>query len=58
VLEINNSFVTNAAGEILLNGGRKFCFSDFSLQPPRKLAGLVKLKDECDEQLQLVLKRV
>ena len=58
VMELNYSFLTNAAGEILLNGSRKFCFSDFSLAPPRKLAGLVKIRDEFDVQFQLVLKRV
>jgi YceI-like domain len=58
VMELNYLFVTNTAGDILLNGARKFCFSDFSLQPPRKMAGLVKIKDEFDVQFQLVLRRV
>ncbi len=58
VMEINYGFQTNAAGHILLNGARKFCFSDFSLEPPRKMAGLVKIRDEFDVQFQLVLKKV
>ena len=58
VMEINYAFQTNTAGQILLNGGRKFRFSDFSLEPPRKMAGLVKIRDEFDVQFQLVLKRV
>ncbi len=58
VMEINYAFQTNAAGQILLNGGKKFCFSDFKLEPPRKMAGLVKIRDEFDVHFQLVLKRV
>lgn len=58
VMEINYAFQTNAAGQILLNGGKKFCFSDFNLEPPRKVAGLVKIRDEFDVQFQLVLKKV
>ena len=58
VMELNYSFLANAAGEILLNGSRKFCFSDFSLAPPQKLGGLIKIRDEFDVQFQLVLKRV
>ena len=58
VMEIYYSFQSNTAGQILLNGGRKFCFSDFNLAPPRKLAGLVKIKDEFDVNFQLILKKV
>jgi len=58
VFELHYTFTKAATGSIRLNGGRKFCFSDFSLAPPRKLAGLVKIRDEFDVKFELMLKPV
>jgi hypothetical protein len=43
---------------IRLTGSHKFCFSDFKLSPPRKMAGLIKIKDEFDVNFQLVLRGI
>ena len=58
VFELQYSFTKASTGSIRLNGGRKFCFSDFSLAPPRKLAGLIRIKDEFDVKFELMLKPV
>ncbi len=58
VFELHYTFTKAATGSIRLNGGRKFCFSDFSLEPPRKLAGLIKIRDEFDVKFELMLKPV
>jgi hypothetical protein len=54
--ELSYSFLQTSPGIINLNGGRKFCFSDFKLAPPQKFAGLVKIKDDFDVNFRLVLK--
>lgn len=54
--ELNYAFRRAADGLIQLSGARKFCFSDFSLSPPQKFAGLVKIKDEFDVKFMLILK--
>jgi len=43
-------------GMLLLKGSRIFCFSDFRLAPPKKLAGLIRIRDEfaVDFSLQLI----
>ena len=45
-----------ANGSLILNGSRIFCFSDFRLAPPKKLAGIIKIRDEfaVDFALQLI----
>ena len=58
VFDLQYTFTKTANGFIRLNGGRKFCFSDFSLTPPRKLAGLVKIRDEFNVKFELMLKPV
>jgi hypothetical protein len=45
-------------GLILLNGKSNFCFSDFNLSPPRKLAGLIKIKDDFVVKFKLVLRTI
>jgi hypothetical protein len=45
-IEIDYSFSKTGNGLIQLNGEKDFCFSDFNLKPPNKLAGLVLIKDE------------
>lgn len=41
---------------LLLNGSRQLKFSDFGLQPPQKLAGLIKVEEELTVKFQLVLR--
>jgi hypothetical protein len=55
--ELSYTF-SRAGAYIQLNGGRNFCFSDFKLSPPRKLAGLIKIKDDFDVNFQLLLRPV
>lgn len=57
-LELNYAFTTIGAGYIKLQGSHSFSFSDFNLSPPRKLAGLIKIKDAFDVNFQLVLRRI
>ncbi|MEO6721640.1 MAG: hypothetical protein ABIN67_14830 [Ferruginibacter sp.] len=56
--EVSYSFTTIGAGYIKLNGGHRFCFSDFKLIPPKKMAGLIKIKDEFDVNFQLILRTI
>lgn len=56
--EIAYDFTVASDGYIQLNGARSFCFSDFKLTPPKKLAGLVKIKDGFDVNFQLVLRSI
>lgn len=53
--EINYSFVATGSSLIQLNGNRSFNFSDFKLTPPKKFAGLVKVKDELVVDFNLLL---
>ncbi len=55
--ELNYSFSRSVSG-MVLNGGRSFRFSDFKLSPPRKLAGLIRIRDEFAVNFQLVLRAV
>lgn len=52
--QIAYEFVKNGSG-FLLNGNREFCFSDFKLTPPRKLGGVIQVKDEFHVNFQLKL---
>ena len=56
--QLNYSFSNAASGLIQLNGGRSFSFSDFKLTPPKKLGGLVKIKDAFDVNFMLTLQPV
>jgi hypothetical protein len=56
--KLDYSFSTGASGDIQLNGGREFCFSDFKLTPPKKLAGLIKIKDEFNVDFKLTLRSI
>jgi hypothetical protein len=44
--QINYEFARKSNDAYVLNGSRVFCFSDFNLVPPRKLAGAIKIRDE------------
>lgn len=56
--ELTYSFNKNSGGNIQLDGGRTFCFSDFQLSPPKKFGGLIKIKDEFVVRFQLLLRPV
>ena len=56
--QLNYSFSKASTGNIQLDGGRSFSFSDFNLSPPKKLGGLVKIKDAFDVNFKLTLKTV
>ena len=56
--QVDYSFETSGSSSVRLNGSRSFCFSDFNLTPPKKLAGLIKVKDDFDVNFQLLLNRV
>jgi len=53
--ELNYSFLKSTSGKIQLNGGRSFSFADFKLSPPKKLGGLVKIKDAFNVIFKLTL---
>ena len=56
--ELCYSFSNDGPGHIQLDGGRTFNFSDFKLSPPKKMAGLIKIKDAFDVNFQLILRTV
>ena len=56
IFDLSYTFKRVGGGCIILKGGRKFCFSDFNLVPPRKLGGLVKIRDDFDVSFELGLK--
>jgi hypothetical protein len=56
--ELSYLFSKEKPGTIKLNGGRSFCFSDFNLFAPQKLAGLVKIKDDFKVNFQLRLRSI
>jgi hypothetical protein len=45
-------------GSTLLVGSRKFLFSDFNLEPPTKMLGMVKVENEFEVIFDLVLKPI
>ncbi|MDB5245928.1 MAG: hypothetical protein JWQ40_322 [Segetibacter sp.] len=53
--DISYTFEKSGSSLVLLNGNRSFSFSDFNLKPPRKLAGLVKVKDLFNVDFNLIL---
>ncbi len=56
--EVNFLFHDEADKTFKLNGNHTFLFSDFKLVPPKKLGGLIKIKDDFDVNFQLQLKIV
>ena len=54
--ELCYSFSRATSGYMQLDGGKSFSFSDFKLSPPRKLAGLIRIKDAFDVNFQLILR--
>ncbi|MCW3080538.1 YceI family protein [Segetibacter sp.] len=57
-IEINYSFSKTDSDLVQLNGEKNFSFSDFNLKPPRKLAGLVRIKDDFKVSFKLMLREV
>lgn len=55
---IDYSFINCGASTFQLNGCKNFCFSDFNLTAPKKLAGLIKVKDNFTVNFQLLLNPV
>ncbi|RTL57400.1 MAG: YceI family protein [Sphingobacteriales bacterium] len=53
-----NYAIQNNNKNMILTGNRKILFSDFSLKPPTRLAGLIKVEEELNVQFQLMLKPV
>ena len=53
--EINYTFMKTESSLIQLNGNRCFSFADFKLTPPKKFAGLVKVKDKFNVDFNLLL---
>jgi hypothetical protein len=47
----------DAQGLIHLKGARNFTFSDFGLDPPEKMGGLIKVDEKLNVNFHLVLKR-
>jgi hypothetical protein len=57
-IEMNFSFSKTDNGLVQLNSEKNFCFSDFKLKPPKKLAGLIRIKDDFKVSFQLMLRQV
>lgn len=55
VVDVICSIKTKPTGHIHLSGGRPFLFSDFNLEPPDKMMGLIKIQQELMVQFNLVL---
>ncbi|HTI94835.1 MAG TPA: hypothetical protein VL727_29790 [Puia sp.] len=43
---------------VQLTGSRQLCFSDFGLQPPQKMGGLVRVNETLDVRFMLSLRRI
>lgn len=56
--EINYTFTKTGTSAIQLNGNRNFNFADFKLTPPKKMAGLIKVKDKFNVDFNLLLNPV
>lgn len=53
--EMNCTIEAEKSGYIHLKGGRDFTFSDFNLEPPTKMLGMVKVNDDLKVNFHLVL---
>jgi hypothetical protein len=56
--EITYTSSKTDAGEFQLIGNHTFCFSDFQLQPPQKMGGLIRVNDQLNVQFILFLKQM
>jgi hypothetical protein len=57
-VEIEYTVKTLAGNRIQLNGSRLFTFSDFNLKAPKKLAGLIRTKNQIKVNFQLFFKPI
>jgi len=55
-MEVDYTVQTGSGGNLYLNGSRQVLFSDFSLTPPHKLAGLIKVEEQINIRFQLILR--
>lgn len=53
--EVTCSIEAKSNGQIHLKGGRNFIFSDFNLEPPTRMMGMVKVKEALDVNFHLIL---
>ncbi|MFI5188461.1 MAG: hypothetical protein ACHQF0_17140, partial [Chitinophagales bacterium] len=56
--EIDYTVKTLPGNRIQMNGSHIFLFSDFNLKAPRKLAGLIRTKDQIKVNFQLYFKAI
>lgn len=56
--QIEYDFIKNDDQSFLLNGKKTFCFSDFHLSAPKKLAGMIQIRDAFDVVFQLKLRQL
>ena len=56
--EINYEIIAKNDACIELIGCRTFSFSDFGLQPPKKMGGLIRVKNELDVQFHLYIQQI
>lgn len=57
--EVNYSFIkTEEQSAIHLNGNRSFSFTDFKLSPPKKIGGIIKVKNKFNVDFNLLLNPV
>jgi len=58
VMQIPFEFGSNGSTVTTMNGEKIFCFTDFKLSPPAKMAGSIKIKDEFNVHFQLRLRMI
>lgn len=56
LFEMDCAIEANSSGKIHLTGEKNFTFSDFNLQPPKRMMGLVKVDQSLSVGFHLVLK--
>ena len=54
--DVNCVIEAKPSGLINLSGGRQFLFSDFNLEPPQKMMGMIKTEEELNVNFNLVLR--
>ncbi len=58
IVEIQYGFVKSEGDSFTMTGKTSFCFSDFQLSPPKKLAGIIVIEDEFTVEFNLALSLV
>jgi hypothetical protein len=57
-IEVNYTVQAGNNGVMHLYGSQRVTFADFSLTPPKKLAGLIKVEEEINVKFRLILRAV